>query len=708
MTVRPFDEVFRDFVIPHVPASGVFHPEKKDIRDSLNAVIAGPFPDNRVIKLNNANEGTPNEIIVSAAVDIPAAAYQVLYILNVTQENTGPVTVSGAINRALVTNINQPVPAGYLTPGMALLCIDTGTELRLLSYGDAEAVQAAAEAAAERAEDAAAAAEAAAGGLLSNFASRADVQVATIPSLVAYVRTAGYSTAGDGGAALYRRVSSEPSHPGKVQSSDGAWWELAENRPSVKMFGAKGDGTTDDAAALGNAFSYCYSHLLAPELYIPAGYYKIAQALPDISKSITITGDGPRTSMLMLHGNNSTLNIRGASARATDVTFDNFSVNASNMTAGSLAVRLDFAQSTLFSDFMVYDPYNGIYIRQAGETTFRDSGVDGTIRGEFGIYAYGENVTRNGQNDQIDIIVFANAVLQANYQKGGAIPTAELVVLDGRIHTVQVNGLRLLNALRGLRTKNTPGLAKNLVPRFITGDALEVENTYAENILIEYGTDIWIDNVFAAGSFNADGINIKSTAGNVRFEKGSINSNKLHGLNNEGCSSLIMSNVDTFNNSLGTGNTKSGIYCAGSGHVRISGGFSGLNRSIPAYSEPQKYGIELDVSFNGIITVDGIDLRGNATGAFYDNNGSSTGSSVRACPGYNPKGSSLQTVGASPYAYTAGLTEEMINIYSGTGVTVTIDGTIVANQSPCSFALRPRKTATIAYATLPTMAVTKA
>ncbi len=38
---------------------------------------------------------------------------------------------------------------------MALLCIDTGTELRLLSYGDAEAILAAAEGAANRAETAA-------------------------------------------------------------------------------------------------------------------------------------------------------------------------------------------------------------------------------------------------------------------------------------------------------------------------------------------------------------------------------------------------------------------------------------------------------------------------------------------------------------------------------------------------------------------------
>lgn len=159
MTVRTIDEIFRDFVIDGVPASGPFHPYKPDLRDTLKALLEGisTFPDNRVIRLNNANEGTANNIVVTASVAIPAAAYQVLYILNVTQENTGPVTVSGAINRDLVTNTSRPIEPGYLKPGMALLSIDTGTQLRLLSYGDAEAILAAAEAAAERAEDAAAA-----------------------------------------------------------------------------------------------------------------------------------------------------------------------------------------------------------------------------------------------------------------------------------------------------------------------------------------------------------------------------------------------------------------------------------------------------------------------------------------------------------------------------------------------------------------------
>lgn len=61
----------------------------------------------------------------------------------------------------------------------------------------------------------------------SDYGSIADVEAATIGEAVQYLRTAGYYAAGDGGAALYKKVDTEPSHLGKVRSADGAWWEAA-------------------------------------------------------------------------------------------------------------------------------------------------------------------------------------------------------------------------------------------------------------------------------------------------------------------------------------------------------------------------------------------------------------------------------------------------------------------------------------------------
>jgi len=264
MTVRTIDEIFRDFVTDGVPASGPFNPHKPDIRDTLKALTEGSenFPDNRVIRLNNADEGTANNIVVTASVPIPAAAYQVLYILNVTQENTGPVTVSGAINRDLVTNINQPVPAGYLTPGMALLCIDTGTELRLLSYGDAEAILAAA-------EDAAARAEAAAASL-------------NLPPILP----------GDVGKAL-------------VVNEEETGYQLIDLEVRPEMFGARGDGVTDDTNAIAQADAFCRSFSPVKRLHFGSKTYCVSQMV--IQKGSNWKGDLKSTVIKQVVGANKDL-----------------------------------------------------------------------------------------------------------------------------------------------------------------------------------------------------------------------------------------------------------------------------------------------------------------------------------------------------------------------------------------------------------------
>jgi hypothetical protein len=118
-----------------------------------------------VIQLNNANAGTANAIQATTAVNVPDAAYGSLLVLNITAANTGAVTLSvnSETARPVVTNTNAAIVSGYFVVGMAVLCVDDGTSYRLMSYGDASAVQAAAEAAQ-------AAAEAAASSVLSSSA----------------------------------------------------------------------------------------------------------------------------------------------------------------------------------------------------------------------------------------------------------------------------------------------------------------------------------------------------------------------------------------------------------------------------------------------------------------------------------------------------------------------------------------------------------
>lgn len=77
--------------------------------------------------------------------------------------------------------------------------------------------------------------------------SKPALEAANVPPGIDHVFLRGYAAAGDGGAAHYKRVASEPGHPGKIQSNDSAWWEIDEARLNVKMFGT---GTAAFQAAI--------------------------------------------------------------------------------------------------------------------------------------------------------------------------------------------------------------------------------------------------------------------------------------------------------------------------------------------------------------------------------------------------------------------------------------------------------------------------
>ena len=97
---------------------------------------------------------------------------------------------------------------------------------------------------------------------LSLFSTRAAAVAASIGGTITEVWISGYSSPSDGCEIKAVKVGSQPSHPGKFQSADGAWWEYVaqNNEVNVCQFGGKGDwnGTTgtDNWQAFENAKAF--------------------------------------------------------------------------------------------------------------------------------------------------------------------------------------------------------------------------------------------------------------------------------------------------------------------------------------------------------------------------------------------------------------------------------------------------------------------
>ena len=111
--------------------------------------------------------------------------------------------------------------------------------------------------------------------------TRAEAQQKRIPASVASIQTNGYAAAGDGGAALHKRVTGTPAHDLWFPSADGAKWEFAEPTITLEQAGAQNDGNTPDDAAFDRAYAWCMAQPNGGTIKLLAG-----AGYPDSTQSI--------------------------------------------------------------------------------------------------------------------------------------------------------------------------------------------------------------------------------------------------------------------------------------------------------------------------------------------------------------------------------------------------------------------------------------
>ncbi|HCJ70821.1 hypothetical protein [Agrobacterium pusense] len=260
-----------------------------------NWVRAGDLPYSFILA-SNVGAGTPSAIQATTAIPVSGSA---LILLQIAEDYAGvaaTVSFNGAAPLAIKTNSGEDVRNlaggsvvyGVISGGVFRLANDEAIASLIYEARD-EAVAAAdrADAEADRSHDEADRSEAArdiAAGYASDAVSQGNVPIyATVvgmPSLeipvgINAIRVNGYYAAGDGGGALYVKVDDEPTHAGKFQTADGAWWEIAKGQDTrIEMFGAV-SGNAIDASKINNASDFLTATNGGGLIVYPSGQFLV-------------------------------------------------------------------------------------------------------------------------------------------------------------------------------------------------------------------------------------------------------------------------------------------------------------------------------------------------------------------------------------------------------------------------------------------------
>ena len=258
---------------------------------------------------------------------------------------------------------------------------------------------------------------------------------------------------------------------------------------SVKDFGAVGNNTTDDTAAIQAAINYAQTY--GASVYLPAATYLISNSLT-VTKRVKIYGDGWSSVISVASSVSAATDIIKIvpTNETTDIVFENFSVQPKSGTPGRHAISVDITAKPVYNcafmglllgsfggyGFAVLPNatplvdgfftseisrcfiYNGIYLDRAGDSIrIQNNTITGAnigvyanlVTGAHGLLVDGNNITCNGGTllvKEAEAGVFSNNNCEMPSPSG--VTNSAMVDIDGSATSI-VNGFAVLNNFIG-------------------------------------------------------------------------------------------------------------------------------------------------------------------------------------------------------------------------------------------------------------------
>ncbi|MCP3709721.1 glycoside hydrolase family 55 protein [Paraburkholderia sp. CNPSo 3274] len=462
---------------------------------------------------------------------------------------------------------------------------------------------------------------------------------------------------------------------------------------TVKDFGATGNGSTDDTAAIQAAIT-AVGNAGGGTVYFPPGTYKIS--------SLTV----PTTGVFLLGAGKNATNLAPSSLTATFLTFSGaqsqgisgMSITWSSATpplAGA-AIYVNNVQNFTLRDVEIYGALTALSIYQ-GATHYYDNLTIWNLVPTNGVGIY-----INQGNDRYFKNILINTSLgsgnqpfagvRINHSDGEWFDSSDLLqcgigmLIDPQASTDHVQFLFCTQV--GMDTCSANGLV------------IAPNNAVAEANSLHF-IDCW------TGTCTNDGVAIGGigVVDGVRFiGHRSYHNNAIGfdiGLGTGTVTHIYLADCAVAGNSQASYGAHPGIAIeSGVSGWSVQGGMVGGGDGFPV---SQSVGILVVPGASDAYSIIGVDVRNNSVAGIQDN-GTGTHKFISKNVGYNPIAGTGITVGASPFVWTNNTGDTVTLITAGGSVSnITMGGLAVATSTNNSVAVPQGQAITVTYSSTPTM-----